>query len=242
MENKTILVTGGTAGIGLETAKTLAAQGNTVIVTGRDEEKLRRVSIQSGIQAFRCDSGNPAEITALAEQLKQADITLDGLVLNAGVFFPQPIGDISADDINHTFAINAAGPLLTLQSLLPMLKNPASVVMVSSVVLDKTWPSTALYTASKAALEAIASVASVELAGRGIRINTVRPGVTLTEIQAKAGMSENDIAALAEGLSSTPLGRALVADDLVPAITFLLSDGSLPMRNAVMTVDGGVRL
>ncbi|WP_281545193.1 SDR family oxidoreductase [Grimontia sp. SpTr1] len=242
MKNKTILVTGGTAGIGYQVASELKALGANVFITGRNNTKLDNVSNELGVSAYHCDSGKPEDIQALAETLKKQDVTLDGLVLNAGVFFPKPMGEVDVDDFNHTFAINTFGPYLTLQALLPLMKNPSSVVFVSSVVVEKAFPGTAVYTASKAALEGMAGILNLELAPRGIRVNSVRPGVTLTEIQSKAGLSEDQIDALAKDMETTPIGRALKAGDISGSVAFLLSDASLAMRNTSVTVDGGVRL
>nr|WP_202819695.1 SDR family oxidoreductase [Thaumasiovibrio occultus] len=242
MKKGAVLITGGTAGIGLAAAKALVASGHRVLITGRNEDKLTQVKSTLDVDTFRCDSANIEDIHALTEQLKAQDIVLDGLVLNAGVFFPERIEGISAENLAQTLNTNFVGPTFMVQSLLPLLNNPSSVVLVSSVVIEKAFEGAGIYSASKAALEALGRVLNVELAAKGVRINSVRPGVTLTEIQSKAGMSDEQIAALSEQMKHTPMQRILTPDDIVPAITFLLSEGSLGMRNTPITVDGGLAL
>ncbi len=242
MNGKTILITGGTAGIGLALAEKLAADGNRVIITGRDQHKINQVSAAIGCSGFVADSADGAALKQLAAALQKDNIQLDGLVLNAGVFYPQAIATSSEEDFDQTIAINTKGPFITLQQLQPLLKNPSSVVFVSSIVVTKAFPQAAVYAASKAAFEAIARVANLEFSDLGIRINSVRPGVTATAIQGKAGMNAEQQDALFESMKDTVLGRVMTAQDQIGAIEFLLSDQSLAMRSAVLEVDGGYLL
>ena len=169
-------------------------------------------------------------------------IILDGVVLNAGVFYPSSFVDTSPENFDDTIGINTKGPFFTLQSLLPSLAKPTSVVFISSIVVTKGFEGCSTYAASNAAFEATVRVLNIELADRGIRINSVRPGVTATDIQAKAGMTKEQEGALFESLKGTPLGRELTADDHVEAIMYLLGDGSNALRNAVIEVEGGYLL
>ncbi|MDO6705133.1 SDR family NAD(P)-dependent oxidoreductase [Photobacterium sp. 1_MG-2023] len=242
MQGKTILITGGTAGIGKALAEHLINTGNQVIITGRDQDKLTRVTAALGCTGYVADNTNAAQIAKLAEALKQDKIQLDGLVLNAGVFYPAPILQSSEADFDQTMNINTKGPLITLQHLHPLLNNPSSVVFVSSIVVTHAFENSAAYSASKAAVEAIVRVANLEFAADGIRLNSIRPGVTATEIQAKAGMTTAQQHALFDSLNETAFGKVLTPADQIGAISFLLSDQSLAMRNAVLEVNGGYGL
>lgn len=242
MNNKTILITGGTSGIGRALAESLIVSGNHVIITGRDQSKVNQVSSDIGCMGFVADSSNNNQLQKLAVALQKDNIHLDGLVLNAGVFYPDSISDTSEKAFDLTMAVNTKGPFFTLQQLLPVLKNPSSVVFTSSIVVTKAFPQAAVYAASKAAFEAIARVANLELAPLGIRINSIRPGVTATEIQGKAGMNNEQQSELFKSMNDTALGRVMTAQDQIGAIEFLLSNQSIAMRSSVLEIDGGYLL
>lgn len=244
LHNKTILITGATAGIGLATAHALLQQGAKLIITGRDQSRLYHAvkQLDGNVIPVLCDSANIAQIQQMAAQLARDEITLDGLILNAGVFYPAPFEQMSADNFHSTMAINFTGPVFTLRALLPCLNNPSSVVFISSVAVQKAFSEAGVYSASKAAFEGFARVLNLELAARGIRINSVRPGVTATEIQAKAGMDDATINGFFESLNTTPVGRVLTPADIIPAINYLISDASIGLRNAYIDIDGGFGL
>jgi NAD(P)-dependent dehydrogenase (short-subunit alcohol dehydrogenase family) len=242
MQSKTILITGATSGIGLALAKQCVALGNQVIITGRNQTKLDQVASQLGVKAYLADSADLAQLVLLGEALQQDGIVLDGVVLNAGVFYPSSFVETTAANFDETIGINTKGPFFTLQALLPSLAQPASVVFISSIVVTKGFAGCSTYAASKAAFEATIRVLNIELADRGIRINSIRPGITATDIQAKAGMTKEQEMALFESLKATPVGRELNADDHLGAALYLLDDASLALRNAVIEVDGGYTL
>lgn len=233
------LITGGTTGIGFTAARQLIQNGRQVIITGRNRERVASAAEQLGCLGIVADSEQIDSIHQLAQQLQEQNIRLDGLVLNAGVFYPQSLLDTTEAIYDQTMDINTKGPFFTLKVLLPYLNTPSSVVFVSSIVVDTGFAGCSVYAASKAASEAFIRVANIELASQGIRINSIRPGVTATEIQAKAGIQEEDKQALFEMMKQKPLGRVLVPEDHAGAIEFLLSDASIGMRNAVLQVDGG---
>ena len=242
MQSKTLLITGATSGIGQTLAQQLLAEGHRVIITGRDAGRVQSVRRELGCSGYVADSADGVQLRALAQSLANDGVRLDGLVLNAGVFYPASIADTSEQAFDDTMNINARGPFLTLKYLQPLLNNPASVVFVSSIVVVRAFAGAAAYSASKAAVEALLRVANLEYAALGIRINSVRPGVTATAIQGKAGMTDDQQQALFSAMTGTPLGRVMTADDQTGAIRFLLSDASLAMRNAVLEVDGGYLL
>lgn len=242
MKGKHILITGGTAGIGRALAESLTAQGAQVIITGRDQAKVQQAAAAIGCAGYVADSASTAQLQQLAGALEHDNIRLDGLVLNAGVFYPQALSSTTEEAFAQTMNINTRGPFFTLQQLQPLLNNPSSVVFVSSIAVTRAFPQAAVYAASKAAFEAIARVANLEFAPLGIRINSVRPGVTATDIQGKAGMTADQQADLFNSMDGTVLGRVMTPADQIGAIEFLLSDQSVAMRSAVLEVDGGYQL
>lgn len=246
---KTVLITGATAGIGLACAQHFLTQGWNVIITGRNPEKIAGVCEQLNahqrpgqLSSVLCDSADLQQIQSMAERLQRDNIRLDALILNAGVFYPALFTESTEALFDETFAINVKGPFFTLQALLPVMNNPSSVVLISSVAVRKAFATASVYSASKAAIEGYAGVLNAELAEQGIRINSIRPGVTITEIQSKAGMSDQAIAELSDSMSATPLGRVLTAQDIVPAVAYLASEGSEGLRNAHLDVEGGFAL
>lgn len=239
MQIKTILITGATSGIGLALAKHNVALGNNVIITGRNQEKLDAVVADLGVKAYLADSANLEQLASLGKSLEEEGVKLDGVVLNAGIFHPSPFMNATPAHFDEMIAVNTKGPFFTLQALQPCLANPSSVVFVSSIVVQKGFPGSAVYSASKAAFEAVIHVLNVELADLGVRVNSIRPGITATEIHSKAGMSTEQQTAVFESLKATPLGRELRAEDHLGSIQYLLDDASTPLRNVTIEVDGG---
>lgn len=242
MQAKTILITGATSGIGLAVAKQNIALGNTVIITGRNQVKLDKVAAELGVKAYLADSAELTQLTQLGQSLKDDGIILDGVVLNAGVFYPSPFANATPEHFDEMIAINTKGPFFTLQALQPCLANPSSVVFVSSIVVQRGFAGAAVYSASKAAFEAVIRTLNVELSDLGVRINSIRPGITATEIHSKAGMSTEQQTAVFDSLKATPLGRELRTEDHVGSIQYLLDDASKALRNVVIEVDGGYLL
>ena len=239
MENVFTLITGGTTGIGYETASQLISEGKQVIITGQNAERVESAATALGCMGVVADSANLSSLDQLLAKLKTEDIQLEGVVLNAGIFIPEHVEGMTESTFNKHIDINTKGVCFTLAKLLPVMLNPSSVVYISSIVVDKGFEACACYAASKAATEAFIRVANMELADRGIRLNTVRPGVTATPIQSKAGLSDKETSTLLASMNQIPLKRALVPGDHASAVSFLLSDASLSMPNAVLQIDGG---
>ncbi|WP_298943498.1 SDR family oxidoreductase [uncultured Psychromonas sp.] len=242
MQSKTILITGATSGIGLTLTEKSIEAGYKVIVTGRNQDKLDQIAKDLGVKTYLADSSNLTQLAALGRSLKNDGITLDGVVLNAGVFYPKSFAETTPEDFDEMFAVNNKGPFFTLQALLPSLDNPASVVFISSIGVIKGFPGASTYSASKAAFEATIRVLNMELADNGVRVNIIRPGITATDIHNKAGMTAEQQQGTFDSLKSTPLGRELKPNDHVGAILYLLSDASLALRNTVIDIEGGFLL
>lgn len=244
MKQKTILVTGATSGIGLATAQHFVNQGHRVVITGRNKTALDKTAEHLGalVIPVQCDNEQMAHIKQLGTTLQDLNIQLNAAVLNAGVFMPCPFAEVGESHYDREMNINTKGTFFTLQNLLPVLNNPSSVVFVSSIAATEAFAGGSVYSASKAALESMMGALNIELAHLGIRINSMRPGITATKIQAKAGMDDEAIQALHRSQKQQPLGRILQPEDIVTAISYLTSDDAIGIRNSSITMDGGYGL
>src|SRR6266850_4551543 len=203
MKNKTILITGGTTGIGLATAKLLSAEGAKIIVTGRNPETLAAVQRElPGVIVIKSDSGSLSAAQSLGGEVKKHVDHLDGVFLNAGIATFTPFDSESPQHFDDGFNINVRGPFFQLQSLLPLLGNPSSVVFNSSVAAQVGFPTTSIYSATKAGVVSFGKTLAVELAPRGIRVNVLSPGPVETPIikkldlpaEAQKGFEEASVA------------------------------------------------
>ena len=247
MSFQTILITGATAGIGFEAAKHYLELGWRVVFTGRNEDKiasakaklLDATSVPDQLFGILCDNATPQHYSTLVTEIREKVGMLDAVILNAGVFYPKLFSDTVYSELEQTMLVNFTGPVMLLQTLLPVLNNPCSVVYVSSIVIERAFVTASSYSASKAAFEAYANVLNLELASQGIRVNYLRPGVTATEIQSKAGMSRSQVDELNASLANLPLGRMLTPKEMLSSFEYLTSSKSLALRGAHITIDGG---
>lgn len=238
---KTILVTGASSGIGHQTAIECARLGATVVVTARNEDRLKK-TIQNmegeGHRYYVCDISNMEAVREMVSQLPR----IDGLVSNAGFTKLQTIPFLQEDDLNNLFQVNALSPILLLKELLKARKlaKHSSVVFTSS--LDGIGPTTvanSAYAATKGAISAFIRGAALELAGRHTRVNAVCPGMVNTHILDRSGLSEED---LQEDLKNYPLHRYGEPRDIALAITYLLSDAASWVTGINLIIDGGLSL
>jgi len=245
METKIIIITGGTTGIGFACAKYLLNLNYQVIITGRTKENLDEAITELGNNSIGIlsDTSSLKDIDELVLKVKNQFGRIDGLFVNAGIFKASNFEGTSEELFDETMNINFKGAFFTVQKFIPILKNPSSIVLNTSIVVFKAFADTSIYTASKAALESIAKVLNIELASKGIRINIVSPGVTESPIQKKSGMTDEAINNLLEHFSSTsPIGRIVQPNDIAPIVEFLLSDKSQVLRNEKIIIDGGTTL
>ena len=169
------LVTGGTAGIGLASARALAATGRRVYVTGRTEARLEAIAAE-GLIGIRADMATSEGIRTLAERLAADEVTLDVLVANAGTAEITRFGTVTESDFDRTFDLNVRGVFFTVQALLPRLADGASVILIGSICGIKGMADLSVYNASKAAVRAFARSWANDLRDRRIRVNTLSPG------------------------------------------------------------------
>jgi len=245
MKNHTLLITGGTTGIGLATAQLLAADGARVIVTGRNPETLAagRNALPTTALVVKSDSASLADAQALGATLRQHGIThLDGAFLNAGIGKFGPIDAATPQDFDDQFAINVRGPYFQLHSLLPLLANPSSVVINASVVAGVNFEHASIYSATKAAVVSLGRSLAAELAPRGIRVNTLSPGPIETPIFGKLGLPPEAAKGLIDSLGQgTLLKRAGRPEEIAKLARFLLSADSSFILGEDIVADGGVR-
>jgi NAD(P)-dependent dehydrogenase (short-subunit alcohol dehydrogenase family) len=243
LKDKRALITGGTTGIGLETARQFLHEGARVAITGRNPETLAaaRADLGADVLIIPSDAGDAAAQKAVAEAIRQAFGGLDVLFLNAGLAELKPVEQWDERAFDRMFATNLKGPYFLIQSLLPLLANPASIVLNASVNAHVGMPNSSVYGASKAALLSLARTLSGELIGRGIRVNAVSPGPISTPLYGKLGFSEADLKKVAASIQGqVPAGRFGTTREIASAILFLASDESAFTVGSDLMIDGGM--
>ncbi|TWB54508.1 SDR family oxidoreductase [Nitrospirillum viridazoti] len=243
LANKTALITGGTSGIGLETARQFINEGARVAVTGSSAASVAQAREALGVQALviQADAADVAGQQAIAAQLRQAFGTLDAVFINAGVADFRPVEAWDEAGFDRSFAVNVKGPYFLIQALLPLLANPASIILNTSINAHIGMPNSSVYAATKAALISMARTLSGELIGRGVRVNAVSPGPISTPLYGKLGLAEADLKAMAAGiLAQIPAGRFGDPVEVAKYVVFLASDESRFTVGSELVIDGGM--
>jgi NAD(P)-dependent dehydrogenase (short-subunit alcohol dehydrogenase family) len=243
LQGKRTLITGGTTGIGLETAKQFLAEGARVAITGTNAANLAAAQeiLGKDVLVLNSEAGNVQAQVGLVAKISEAFGGLDAVFINAGVGDFRPIEAFDEAGFDRTIAINLKGPYFLIQSLLPILANPASIVLNTSINARIGMPNSSVYAASKAALISLARTMSGELIGRGIRVNAVSPGPVNTPIYGKLGLPAEQVNAMAGQIQSQiPLGRFGNPIEIAKAIVFFASDESTFTVGSELVVDGGM--
>ncbi len=241
--NKRTLITGGTTGIGLETARQFLAEGGRVAITGTNPETLATAQAVLGkdVLVIKSDTASAADRKALAQQLQSHFGGLDAVFVNAGVAEFRPLEAVDEAAFDRTMAINVKGPFFLMQALLPLLAKPSSVVFNASISAHTGMPNSSLYAASKAALLSMARTLSGELVARGVRFNAISPGPVNTPIFGKMGMPADQLQGLSEHIrSQIPLGRFGDPVEIAKAVVFFASDESAFALGSELIIDGGM--
>ena len=240
LEGKTILVTGASSGIGRATAIECSKMGAQVIITARNEARLRETYNQLEGENHQMVLGDLAEESTI-EQLVDAIPHIDGLVNNAGISNTKPIGFIKPDDLEKLFSTNAYAPMMLTKTLLKKkkLNNGASIVFVSSAASINPDVANSIYSATKAAIASFSRSCAKELAAKQIRSNSVHPGMVQTEMVQNLVFDEEE---LAKDMARYPLKRYGKPEDIAWAIIYLLSDAASWVTGTQMVIDGGVLL
>ena len=243
LQGKIAVVTGGTSGIGLATARLFAAQGARVFITGRRQAELDAAAASipnaTGIQA---DSSSSADLARLFDTIKQQAGRIDVLYVNAGGGSMAPLGAITAEHFDDAFDRNVKGLVFTVQGALPLLSQGASVVLTSSTAGSVGTRAFSIYSASKAAVRNLARSWILDLKDRAIRINVVSPGPVRTPGLVELAGPE---AAAQQGLldmlaAQVPLGRVGEPEEIAKAVLFLASSDASFVNGAELFVDGGL--
>jgi NAD(P)-dependent dehydrogenase (short-subunit alcohol dehydrogenase family) len=242
LEGKVALVTGGTAGIGLATAQHFAAEGAQVFIMGRRQSALDETvkSIGGKTVAVQGDVSKLADLDRLVETIGAQAGRLDVVFANAGGGEVSAFGSISEEHYAKTFDVNVKGVLFTVQKVLPLLAEGASVIMIGSIAGSKGLPAFSVYNAAKAAIRSFARSWTVDLKDRKIRVNTLSPGPIDTPGLNAVATNEEEVRKFKTGLASTvPMGRLGTSDEIAKAAVFLASDDSSFITGIELFVDGG---
>src|SRR5271167_2781160 len=243
LEGKIALVTGGTNGIGLATAKQFVREGAHVFITGRRDAELAAAVREIGrnVTGVQGDVSNSEDLDRLFAQIKRESGKLDIVFANAGIAKFAPIGSITEEFYNSLFNTNVKGLLFTVQNALPLMQAGASIILSASVGGNKGRPANGVYSATKAAVRSFARTWTMDLKDRHIRVNALSPGVTET-----AGLLDLLASAAAETdqqrmkmASSIPLGRFGTPEEIAKAVVFLACDDSSYIAGIELAVDGG---
>ena len=235
LQGKVAVITGGTTGIGLATAKLFVKEGAYVFITGRRQKELDEAvkEIGSNVTGVQGDVAKLTDLDRLYESVK-AKGKLDIIFANAGVAEFAPFGKITEEHFDKLFNINVKGTVFTVQKALPLLNDGGSIILNGSVASIKGTPAFGVYGATKAALRSFVRTWTSDLKGRHIRSNVISPGPTDTP--AIDGQPEDAIARI---VSTIPMGRMGEPDEIAKAVLFLASDDSSFVTGIELFVDGG---
>ncbi|MFD1913967.1 SDR family NAD(P)-dependent oxidoreductase [Halodurantibacterium flavum] len=238
-DDKVVVITGGTDGIGLATAKAFASAGALVYITGRSEMRLDAAvaEIGNGAVGIQGDVSNHAHLDRLYSRIRRDHGRVDVVYANAGVSESAPVDEIEDDHFDRLFDINVKGTVYTVQKALPLMSAGGSIVLAGSGAGSKGFANLSVYSATKAAIRSFARTWTTDLKDRGIRVNVVSPGMVLTP--AMRTYLQNNSGAEEWMKGAIPFGRLAEADEVTKAVMFLASDESSFVGGAELMVDGG---
>jgi 3-oxoacyl-[acyl-carrier protein] reductase len=246
LKDKVAVVTGASKGIGAGIAKQLAAEGAAVVVnyasSKTDADRVVSEITRNGGRAVavQADLAKPADVARLFAEAKAAYGRLDVLVNNAGVYEFRPLEHVTGEHFHRLFDLNVLGVLLASQEAAAQFDGQGgSIINISSVVSTATPANASVYSATKAAVDAITRSLAAELGPRNIRVNAINPGVVETEGAHTAGIPGSDFEKNA--LAKTPLGRVGQPGDIAPAAVFLASDDARWITGQTLVASGGLR-
>jgi 3-oxoacyl-[acyl-carrier protein] reductase len=244
LTNKVAVVTGASKGIGAGIAKALAAEGAAVVVNYASskegaEKVVAEIKGKGGkAVAVQGDVAKAADVQKIFAETKKAFGKVDVLVNNAGVYQFNPLEDVTEDEFHRQFGTNVLGLILATREAAKYFNGAGgSVINVGSIVSRMTPPASVVYTATKGAVDAVTGVLAKELGPRKIRVNSINPGLVITEGVQTQGIAGSDFEK--QIIADTPLGRAGVPDDIAPIAVFLASDDSHWVTGETLAVSGG---
>jgi NAD(P)-dependent dehydrogenase (short-subunit alcohol dehydrogenase family) len=237
------LITGGTTGIGLATARALHAEGYAVLVTGQNPDTLAAAQreLPEDVVVFRADSRSIGDAERVAGEIEKRFGKVDVVFLNAGAGRFMPIEAVDEAAYDEHFSVNVKGQFFTLQNVLPLLARGGSVIFCGALGPKKGAPNWSIYSATKGALLAMVPALAVELAPRGIRVNAVTPGPIDTPAWDRLGLPAEAMRGFKEMVSArVPLGRFGVDEEVARVVAFLVSPGASYITGASIAIDGGL--
>jgi len=236
LEGKVAVITGGTEGIGLATAKLFVKEGAYVFITGRRQKELDDAvkAIGTNVSGIQGDVAQLADLDRLYETIAKAKGQIDIVFANAGVGEFVPFGGVTEQHLDKLFNVNVRGTLFTVQKALPLLKDDGSIIRNGSVASVKGSAAFGVYAASKAAIRSFVRTWTTDLKDRGIRSNVVRPGPIDTPL---ASRQPPDV--IARIVSTIPMGRMGKTEEVAKVALFLASDDSSFVTGIELFVDGG---
>lgn len=237
LHGKVAVITGGSTGIGLATAQRFVEEGAYVFITGRRQAELEkaRVLIGKNVTIVQGDVTNLDDLDRLVETVAAEKGVVDVVFTSAGLVEQQPIDTATPEHFDKTFNLNVRAVFFAVQKLLPLMTNGGSIVLVSSAMHYLGNPGHSAYAATKAAVRSLSRTWAAELKGRGIRVNTLSPGVTETPM-----LSAQDDAMRRMYTSMTPMGRIGFPEEIASAALFLASSESSFSTGTDLVVDGGI--
>lgn len=243
LENKVALVTGGTSGIGLATARRFVAEGAHVFITGRRQAELDAAvaTIGHDVTGVAGDVSLLDDLDRLYDVIRTTKGRLDVLFANAGGGSLAPLGQITEEQFDRTFGINVRGLVFAVQKALPLMASGSTIVLNASTTSVKGTGAFSVYSATKAAVRNFARSWTIDLKEKGIRVNVVSPGVVPTPGYDGLGLSTVQVQGfIDQQVQTIPLGRVGTPDEIAKAVVFLASDDSSFVNGVELFVDGGM--
>jgi NAD(P)-dependent dehydrogenase (short-subunit alcohol dehydrogenase family) len=239
LQDKRTLITGGSSGIGLETARLFIEEGARVIITGTNQATLDKAvaTLGSNAASICADAGQAAGVGAVVDVVRERFRPLDAAFLNAGIGDFRPLEQWDEAGFDRSVAVNLKGPFFLIQGLLPLLANPASIIFNASINARIGMPASSVYAATKAGLVSMARTLSGELIGRGIRVNSISPGPVATPLHDKLGLTGSSLDELVQQI---PLGRRGTPEEIARLVALLASDAGAFAVGSDFVLDGGM--
>jgi NAD(P)-dependent dehydrogenase (short-subunit alcohol dehydrogenase family) len=239
-QDKVVLVTGGSSGLGLAIAQELAGQGAHVVITGRRQEQLDAAlsSLGERASAIAADVSNADDLAALFRQIQSQHGRIDVLIANAGMGELAPLGSITEALFDRAFNTNVRGVTFTVQGALPLMGKGGSIVIIGSTASINPGPGLSVYGATKAALRALVRSWIVDIKGSGVRINLLSPGPVDTE-SLRNMLAEHAEAVIQSLSEKSTIGRIGEAQEIGKAVAFLASDAASYINGIELFADGG---